>query len=199
LLRRPLRWASSFLGSQAVRTHVSVGRRKLGLTPSHWPVKSPRATDCANIFSSAGKSLIRLHGRILRATDKHCFFCVSHVIMQGAMLQDASISGILNEPVDADISHGLGPCAMELPISPTTERLYHASRSAMHLQSRLLVSESNPIEIPPQIVGYPISIPSQIVGYPTVIPSTGWDIPWDLVGSRDVSPLNGGIGSKTLF
>src|SRR5438105_14995707 len=56
-------------------------------------MKFPGATDCANIFSLAGKSLLRLDEKLVRATDEACLLSPVSAIMRRAMLREFSISG----------------------------------------------------------------------------------------------------------
>jgi len=159
-------------------------------------MKFPGATDCANIFSLAGKSLLRLDEKLVRATDEACLLSPVSAIMRRAMLREFSISGTASvcsreaQSCTTTLGYGFAFSERGFATFPRHDmRVSGVARSARVIPARSHV----------EVVGYPTSIPPRFLGYPTEIPGGWWDIPWDLVGPRDVSPLDLGITSKMPF
>lgn len=159
-------------------------------------MKFPGATDCANIFSLACKSLLRLDEKLVRATDEACLLSPVSAIMRRAMLREFSISGTASvcsreaQSCTTTLGYGFAFSERGFATFPRHDmRVSGVARSARVIPARSHV----------EVVGYPTSIPPRFLGYPTEIPGGWWDIPWDLVGPRDVSPLDLGITSKMPF
>src|SRR5207248_10162454 len=152
-------------------------------------MKFSGATDCANIFSLACKSLLRLDEELARATDEACLLSPVSAIMRRTMLREFSISGTASV------------CSREAQSCTTTTLCYGSAVSERGKRGFATFPRRDM-----RVSGVARSakvIPArshvEVVGYPTSIPGGWWDIPWDLVGSRDVSPLDLGITSKMPF
>jgi len=163
-------------------------------------MKFPGATDSANIFSLACKSLLRLDEELVRATDEACLLSPVSAIMRRTMLREFSISGTASGCLREAQSCTTTTLGYGSAVSQRGKRGFATfPRRDMRVSGVARSAKVIPARSHVEVVGYPTSIPPRFLGYPTEIPGGWWDIPWDLVGPRDVSPLDLGITSKMPF